>query len=335
MDELAGLPQQWLIGDANRTAEIDAVWGSSWVSVARNEDLAKPGDYVTATIGDDPVLVVRGRDDTTRAFANVCPHRGSLIAEGNGTATALQCPYHAWTFRLDGTLSAAPQMPGLDLAAHCLPTLAIAEWQGWVFVNLDANAAPLHDQLADLSPLVAPYSLCDLRRVARLESTVACNWKLAVENFAESYHHAAVHPQTLQREFPGHRSNPTTGGTAPWMWLEHESTTTAIEPFAVVLAYPSHMFTIVRGIGMDWLRLEATGPETTRLTTELFLPPAMADNQQLIEQLVDMTNQVNAEDARCLERVAAGLHSRHAKPGPASPLEAGCQHFRQWLRSRL
>lgn len=330
-----GLPPRWLIGEANFAGESAAVWGASWVSVARSEDLRDAGDYVATQIGAEPVVVARDRNGELRGLSNVCPHRGSVIMTGSGNTAALQCPYHAWTFRLDGRLSAAPQMPGLDLDLHCLPRLAVEEWQGWVFVNIDGTAAPLEHQLAELTKRVEPYRLGELRRVGRLESEVACNWKLAVENFAESYHHAAVHPQTLQRDFPGQRSEPQTGGSAPWMWLEHESTNPDVEPFAVVLAYPSHMFTIVRGYGMDWLRLEALGPERTRLVTELFLPEELSENERLVTGLFEMTANVNAEDARCLERVAAGLRSRFAAAGPVSPLEAGCDHFRRWLRSRL
>lgn len=156
---MTSLPPHWLVGEANSDAERRMIWSHSWVSVARLEDVADPGSFVTASVAGEPVVVVRGRDLELRALANVCPHRGSIIMEGEGKASALQCPYHAWTFRLDGELAAAPQMPGLELSEYCLPTLAIDVWQGWVFVNLDPEAAPVAEQLSQLEPLVKPFEL--------------------------------------------------------------------------------------------------------------------------------------------------------------------------------
>jgi len=332
---MSSLPPAWYVGDANFAAEQRLIWGSSWVSVARTEDVAEIGSFVSGSIAGDPFVVVRDKEGRLRALANVCPHRGSIIAEGAGTAPALRCPYHGWTFRLDGKLAAAPQMPGLDLAEHCLPQLGVDVWNGWVFVNLDPDAPPVATQLSALDELVEPFDLAQMQRVGRLESEVNVNWKLIVENFAESYHHAAVHPETLHRDFPGHKSWVLDNEGEPWMWLDHESTSDEFEPFAVVLAFPSHMFSILRGIGLDWIRLEATSPTTTRLVSELFLPPHLASNTGLIEVLMHAMTEVNDEDAACVERVHAGLLSRWARPGPVSPLEKGCIQFRSWLVDRL
>lgn len=164
---------------------------------------------------------------------------------------------------------------------------------------------------------------------------VDVNWKLIVENFAESYHHAAVHPQTLHKDFPGHKSWVLDNANQPWMWLDHESANDEVEPFAVVLAFPSHMFSILRGIGMDWIKLEVISPTSTRLISELFLPEHLAMNNELIDVLLESMAEVNEEDSACLERVHAGLSSRWASRGPASPLEEGCEQFRRWLSESL
>ena len=329
------LPPAWFVGDANLPNERHTIWNASWVSVARAEDLAHPGSFVTASIAGNPVVVVRGKDGELRAMSNVCTHRGSTLVDGAGTASALQCPYHGWTFRLNGELAAAPQMPGLETADHCLPVFAVEVWQGWVFVNLDDAAVPLRTALSELDELVEPYDLAGLRRVGTIESVVDVNWKLVVENFAESYHHASVHPVTLHKDFPGHKSRVAEHSGQPWMWLDHESTNDDVEPFAVVLAFPAHMFTIIRAIGMDWIKLEVLSPTQTRLVSELFLPEHLCENDALIAMLLKSMEEVNAEDSACLERVQTGLSSQWAPQGPVSPLEKGCDQFRTWLRSRL
>lgn len=332
---MTSLPPAWFIGDANLAQESQSIWHTSWVSVARTEDLVEIGSFVTASIAGDPIVVVRDRQHQLRAFGNVCPHRGSAIMHGAGTAPALQCPYHGWTFRLDGQLAAAPHMPGLDPTKYCLPLLAVEVWQGWVFVNLDPDAGSMAAELGKLNALLEPFELGSLQRVGRIESELNVNWKLVVENFAESYHHAAVHPTTLQRDFPGHKSWVLDNDDEPWMWLDHESANDEIEAFAVVLAFPSHMFSILRGIGMDWIKLEMLSATTTRLVSELFLPPDLASNTGLIDLLMSSMIEVNGEDSACLERVHAGLSSQWSRPGPVSPLEKGCAQFRRWLVDRL
>ncbi len=216
----SSLPPEWYVGEANFGRECQTLWSRSWVSVARAEDLQSSGDYVTATVGSAPVVVVRGLDNVLRGFANVCPHRGSVLMQGAGRAPALQCPYHAWTFSLEGDLRAAPgmaQVESFDADSICLPRLAVDVWQGWVFLNLDPNASPVQQQVGKLDALLEPYDLGSLVRVGQLDFEATVNWKLLVENFAESYHHAAVHPQPLQRDFPGQDSWLVDSGDEPWM----------------------------------------------------------------------------------------------------------------------
>jgi len=330
----SSLPPSYYIDPEQFEVERQTVWTNSWVSVARIEDLKTPGAYVSAVVAGDPVVVTRTADGELNALSNVCPHRGTTIADGSGTARALQCPYHNWTFRLDGTLVTAPGMTharDFDVDAICLASFAVEVWEGWVFINLSPDAAPLGPQLSTLAELTAQHGLANLRRASTTTQDIPVNWKLVVENFAESYHHAAVHTDTLQRDFPGQKSWLEDNEGGPWTWLDHASTNEAVEPFAVILAFPAHMFSINRGYGMDWIRLEALAVNLTRVHYEVFFPPHQVENQPLIEAFNEMATQVNAEDAAILARVQQGLHSRWAAPGRLSHLEEGCWHFRRWL----
>ncbi|NOX30503.1 MAG: aromatic ring-hydroxylating dioxygenase subunit alpha [Actinobacteria bacterium] len=315
-------------------AERASLWSTSWVSVCRVDDVAEAGSFYTVNVAREPVVVVRGRDNELRAFGNVCPHRNSTIAEGSGTTRALQCPYHNWTFRLDGSLAAAPNMDGVegfDADQLCLPKVLVEVWNGWVFVNLDLSAASLSGQIGGLSAQVEPYELGSLKRVGAIRHDQSWNWKVTVENFAESYHHAAVHPDTLHKTYPGQKSWAEDNHGEPWLWLDHVSVVEDVDPFAVGVVFPAHLFSIVRGLGMVWFKIEAIGATATRLDIELFLPPELIDDAEVISMMLSALKAINDEDTVINQRVGVGMSSRWAKPGPLSQLELGCQQLRSWI----
>jgi len=325
------------VSDSFFALERQTMWASSWISVCRVEDVENTGDFYATTVAGDPVVVVRGKDNELRCFGNVCPHRNTTIMEGSGSARALQCPYHLWTFRLDGTLATASEMSqadGFEPDEVCLPPVAIDTWNGWVFVNLDNAADPLGGQITGLGQRVTPYQLETLRRAGTIHCEQPWNWKITVEKFSESYHHAAVHPQTLQATFPGQKSWVEDSGNQPWFWLDHVSVDEESEPFAVGVAFPSLMFSIVRGVGMLWFRLQAVGAQQTILDIELFLPPDLCDDEDFITAMLDAVREINDEDTLINERVAVGLSSRWATAGPASHLERGCVQLRTWIKEQ-
>ena len=338
VSKMVSLDPDCYVTDSFFELERETMWASSWVSVCRVEDVGEPGAFFTATVASEPVVVVRGNDGELRGFGNVCPHRNATIMEEAGSARALQCPYHLWTFRLDGTLAAAPDMAqatGFDPDDVCLPTVAVDTWNGWVFVNLDNAADALGSQIRGLSERVAPYELDSLRRAGTIHCEQPWNWKITVENFSESYHHAAVHPQTLQVTYPGQKSWVEDNHSEPWLWLDHVSVDDEIEPFAVAVAFPSHMFSIIRGLGMVWFRIEALGARETRLDVELFLPPELCDDDDIVTGVLEALREINDEDTLINERVAIGLNSRWAVAGHASHLERGCEQLRNWITEQV
>jgi choline monooxygenase len=154
-----------------------------------------PGDFFTARAGRIPVVVTHADDGETRAFVNVCRHRGSVVAEGAGNRKTLQCPYHAWTYGLDGRLRAAPRAD-FELDGIGLVPVRLERWGPFLFVNADVGAAPLADALGDVPAQVAELGL-DLEALRfhhRSEWSLASNWKVVAENFLECYHCAVAHP---------------------------------------------------------------------------------------------------------------------------------------------
>jgi phenylpropionate dioxygenase-like ring-hydroxylating dioxygenase large terminal subunit len=194
------LPADWYTDPATFTCEQRRIFRRAWQYGALTEDLERPGDFITRTIGSAPIVILRDTDGELRAFANVCRHRGSqLVLDERGNRKTLQCLYHAWTYNLDGTLRAAPGMkdePGFDKACHSLFALPVAAWGPFIFVNPDPTAQPLAQTLGPLPPLVEAtgLELGAIRRRVQRTYEIAANWKVVVDNYLECYHCPVAHP---------------------------------------------------------------------------------------------------------------------------------------------
>ena len=194
------LPFDWYHDPTVLRLEQDRIFGRSWQYVARLEQVAEPGQQATAWVGSLPILLVRGRDGELRGFVNVCRHRGHLLCEADARRETIQCPYHAWTYGLDGSLRSAPRgdrEPGFDRRALGLAGVSVESWGPFVFANPSPSAEPLDEALGELPGLLAAGGLDvdGLTFHARAESDeYACNWKLCAENFLECYHCAVAHP---------------------------------------------------------------------------------------------------------------------------------------------
>jgi phenylpropionate dioxygenase-like ring-hydroxylating dioxygenase large terminal subunit len=174
----------------------------SWSLVATSEELAAPGAYVTTTIQNAPLAIVRDELGTLRAFHNVCRHRGITLLEGMGTlGRFMTCPYHQWSYALNGDLIRVPQQPeqfpGLDTCSLGLRGALVAEWHGMVFVNPSDDALPLDVAMAGLDKRLDGFLSGPLRQVGQVEYSAACNWKLLVENHIDVYHLWYLHARSL------------------------------------------------------------------------------------------------------------------------------------------
>jgi phenylpropionate dioxygenase-like ring-hydroxylating dioxygenase large terminal subunit len=195
----ATVPASWYSDPAVLDLERDRIFAHAWQCVGSAADVAEPGSYVAGFAGHIPVVAVRDGDGTLRAFVNVCRHRGHLVADGAGRRSTLQCPYHAWTYGLDGSLRSAPRCerePGFDMAGLSLVPVQVETWGPLLFVNAHSDTPPLADVLGDLDARVAEagVELGRLRRRSRGEWELAANWKIGLENYLECYHCPVAHP---------------------------------------------------------------------------------------------------------------------------------------------
>jgi phenylpropionate dioxygenase-like ring-hydroxylating dioxygenase large terminal subunit len=215
------LPQRYFVSPDLFAEEREKIFSKQWMLVGHQSQIAEAGDYFVQEVADESLIIVRDKEQRVRAFYNVCRHRGTRLCEAQqGHASAIQCPYHAWTYGLDGRLIGAPHMddvPGFDKADYSLNAVPLAFWEGFIFVNLakssptEGNASaslrratarqaerggytPLEEWIAPLSGKFSHWNLSKLRSVKRIEYAVRANWKVIFENYSECYHCPGVHP---------------------------------------------------------------------------------------------------------------------------------------------
>jgi Rieske 2Fe-2S family protein len=328
--------------------EQDRWFATTWLCVGREEDVAEPGTYLVAQVASEGVVVIRGRDRELRAFNNVCRHRGSTLVDeprdGNNRLVRIQCPYHAWIYELDGTLKRAPhteEILDFEAADNGLLPVRIDTWAGFVFVNLDRDAGPLRDHLADLPAAVAQYPIAGLRRARRIEYEVNANWKVIGENYSECYHCPGVHPQ-LNRLSPydrGHNlesNGPWAGG---WMELVDAADTMSVDgaahgrpPLAgigdentrrvyYVVLWPN----LLLSLHPDYVMTHQVWPidaERSRVICDWHFDPAvMARPDFDPSDAVDFWDLTNRQDWEVCERQQTGTRSRAYVAGRYSLME--------------
>jgi choline monooxygenase len=181
-------------------ADRDAIFARTWQWVCHVEKLARPGSYVSTTVAEMPIAIVRDRDGSLRAFYNVCKHRAHELLSGSGTTRTIVCPYHAWTYGLDGQLRGArraDRMATFDKSEICLDQVQVEEFGGFVYVNLDPSAQPLGQQASDLGADIARWApdVAQLTHAKRLSYDVKTNWKNVIDNFLECYHCHIAHKE--------------------------------------------------------------------------------------------------------------------------------------------
>jgi len=303
---------------------------AAWIPVCRSEEVSAAGAQKAVMVGATPVLVTRDRAGVAHALSNVCRHRAMTLVEGDAQADAIRCPYHLWTYQLDGRLAASPFMGDVDVAGCDLPRYAVAEWGGWVFVSLTHGLPPIADQLSPLHEVLDPDHMATLRIGYRVRFDHAWNWKVMVENFGESYHHIGPHAATLQPLWPGGQTDSSLS-TNDWIEIRHPTHPEA-GALRVFVIFPLFLLaTTAADSSVVWYRLTPTAPERIELDIMGLYPPDRASDPEDMERAKAQLFAIHLEDMVVCERVQAGLRSPDAILGPLSPLEAGVARFRDWV----
>lgn len=290
LERASTLPPEFYRSPEIFALEVKRVFRRNWHSVGHIAEIPNAGDFFRFDLAGEPLLIVRGKDGIVRALSAVCRHRWMLLAEGSGNSGTISCPYHKWTYALDGSLMAAPLMQeaeALDHDACSLPNFACEVWQGVIFVNLDGNAEPLERSLKPLAMEFAPWKMDEMEIVGRVEFEQAFNWKVLVDNFMEAYHHFSIHPETFEREYPGedatvdvvagpfatlripHRDNDLVQSLFPPL---PDVPDKARRSFSVFNVFPAHIFAVLADT-VAYYRLEVRSVDDFKLTIYLLAHP--------------------------------------------------------------
>jgi nitrite reductase/ring-hydroxylating ferredoxin subunit len=320
--------------------ERETMFRGAWSPVVR-ADALPPGGYAAVDFFGDPIVVTRNDAGALAAFSNVCLHRACPIAEGNGSARGgvLSCPYHRWTYDLEGRLRGAIHMEraiDFDKRAQRLPPLTVEEWQGWVMVNTDVDAAPIGPQLGALSQVLEPYRVAEMKELCTLEFPSPWNWKVMVDNFMESYHVMAAHPKTLQPIYPAELTyvEPLEG---PFVLLENPSVVPSAGALWVACVYPSFLFAVTRGERpiVTWYDMRNFRHDSFHLSIRVMGHPEWFQNPDDAADMAEIVRAIHLEDIRMCEGVWRGLNSRFARPGRLSHLEESTWRFHEYVRSKI
>ena len=331
--------------------ELKDVFARDWFSVGRASALARPGDYLTFELAGLPIFVIRDDDGRLRAMSNVCLHRMSTLLEGAGNKRRIVCPYHGWTYNVDGSLRAAPAMTlneSFCKTDYKLPQVRCEEWLGWVMVTLNPNAPPVSNKLAEVESLIGDYQMEHYVETFRETHVWDTNWKILAENFMESYHLPVCHSGTIgglsrldemvcPPGRPAFNFHTILKDDTLKIALAHPSNTRMVgdrrRTTFLLAIYPSLLITLTPGY-FWYLSLHPHGVGKVNIIFGGGMSPDFAHSpeaQAHFAQLKSLLDKVNIEDRGCTERVFKGLNAGAAKPGHLSHLERPNFDFAQYL----
>ncbi len=344
-------------------AEMQKLFLPGWSLLDRVEKVPNVGDFFTKNFMNIPLLIVRGDDRKVRVFANTCRHRGALVATGEGNCKGFRCPYHAWTYALDGGLIGAPEFEGPDgkplIDATNKQEFGLVEmecdtWGGFIFVKFEKNDTKLSDQLGDFGERLKSHQLEEMVCVKEMVFNMDANWKYFVENYSDAYHIPTVHRDSLA-QWKGIRSpQPEPQGHYRLSLVVHEGSQLLlpgqqgfpampqIDPdkakgtiFTAV--HPNMMMTLGND-GALVFNSEPLSPTKSRLTVSLLFPKstvARNDFQDIVKNYYHRNDMVVGEDVDIALRQQAGIESPYARAGRLGRTETGINAINNWILDQV
>jgi phenylpropionate dioxygenase-like ring-hydroxylating dioxygenase large terminal subunit len=351
--------------------EVSRIFRKEWMCVARVDQLEQPGDWLARDLVGEPLLITRDGGGALHALSRVCSHRMQDVLndrdERQGNAARLACPYHSWSYRLDGSLIGAPDMKEsstFDPDSCGLASFPLEVWQGFVFVSLDPDIEPLSWRVAGLQEVLGDVDFSTWRVTRTLPwGEQPVNWKVVIENGVECYHHMGPHASTLEPAFPhasvdvkvsrddhwiaGHMviSEAFADGDAnghrrhPLFFADAAPNLSPLQRSETLIASVFPMFSIALSPDfMTWFDWYPTGPASHHVDLHLVVPPnayAQPDREQVLDEIAALLNAIQAEDVHNNIGVQRSLGSSAATGGPLSRLEYPIWRFQRYLAARL
>jgi Rieske 2Fe-2S family protein len=343
------LPRELFVAADVFAEEQERIFARMWNCAGRASALPGPGDYMLRTIAGESIIIVRNRAGELRAYFNVCRHRGTrLCEEASGQLSeTIQCPYHAWTYTVDdGQLIGAPHMhevEDFDKNAYGLHRAHIAEWEGFIFVNVADEPEPFEESFAPMISRLTRYGLPGLQVGHRVRYEVHSNWKLVFQNYSECLHCPMIHPELAVVLPYQSGANDLTEGPFLGGYMEirepHESATMSGRACGRLVSqallasehrqrafYYTLMPNMLLSLHPDYVNyyiLHPVAPDRTIVESEwMFHPETLTDHASNIQDAIEFWDVTNRQDWHIVEESQAGVASRRYTPGPYSPRES-------------
>ena len=349
--EASTLPSWCYTSEAFYQREVEQIFLKQWNFAGRLDEIPDSGDYMSLDFCGESVIVIRGKDDVVRAFANVCRHRSARLLEGRGRCRTIVCPYHSWVYDLDGTLlrmKGMEQTAGFDPAENGLIPLQVESWAGFLFVSFANDVMPLEEHLGDMTEQYASYRFADMLCVRRRSYDLKCNWKLYIENAMEDYHTATVHKDSI-----GNQDCVPVSTKGQWAAIHLEAADTIavltednttlphIENLSGLAAkgtyfsviYPGTFFATHQDC-MWWLQLLPHAPDRTTVVIGSCFPRSSIAREDFAREVLKYYarwDKALPEDNAISERQQQGLNSRNSRPGRLSYYEPCVHAIANWV----
>ena len=349
LSEAYSLPPASYLSPAFFELESERIFSREWVCVGHTDEIPEPGDFFCTEIVGEQIIIIRQSKSRICALSNVCRHRSAQLLKGCGRLERIVCPYHGWTYDLDGQLLGASYMEetsNFQTAQVKLPTLRLETWNSYLFVNLDNEAAPLHSRLEPLTPLIGHFHVDEMSYHFGAEMIWEANWKVITENFTENYHTFRIHPDTLNLLNPTRMTKMLDLGGAFHVHLEpyndereplpgsyHAEVPESARNHVVLLAvFPSSTFGAHARRAFSF-SIYPLSPERSRVKWGMAMRDDVPADQ--LEAIKSAYNDIIAEDQVVVERLQLALHGRHAERGRLSHLERSTWDLGRYLGKQL
>jgi choline monooxygenase len=338
LEEAYTIPAAWYWDERIEGLERERVFGRNWIAVGRVDQVAVPGQFFTIELAGEPLIVVRGTDGELRAFYNVCRHHAAAVASVPcGIVQHLRCPYHGWTYGLDGSLKGTPEFAGVcnfDRAKNGLVPVRVATWEQFVFVTLDENAPSLESLLGDLPTRVAPLSLARIRFFESKSYTLACNWKVYVDNYLDGgYHvphlHKGLNSVLDYKEYTIENSEHYSLQSSPMVTSRDHASFAATrtgDRACYYWLYPNFMINVYEGV-MDTNLVLPLAPDKCLVRFDFYFADISESRKSYNTESVAVSDRVQEEDVDICESVQRGLRSRAYRAGRLSVRREAGEHL--------
>lgn len=335
------IPSSWYTDKSLHDFEKQAVFSDSWQVAAHLDQLAKPGDYVTNEIADEPIVIVRGSDNLLRGFFNVCRHHAAAVmTETEGHAAQMRCPYHGWTYSLEGELKGTPdfsEVCGFDRAQNGLMPIQIAVWEKWVFakINSDAGENSIEEFLGwELVKQIQALNLANLHWVERRRYTLNCNWKVFVDNYLDGgYHVPHLHKELDSvldySEYTIENGERFCLQSSPMVGRAIEDGIGAVrngDQARYYWLYPNFMMNFYEGV-LDTNLVRPLSVDRTEVIFDFYFADVSEAARERNLASVNVGDRIQQEDLDICESVQRGLNSRAYSAGRLSVRREGGEHL--------